>query len=1097
MQDTSIRVLIVEDLEDDSRLIIRNLKKGGYNPVYERVETSAAMKKALKEKQWDIILCDYSLPNFNAPSAIDVLKESNIDIPLIVVTGTIGEETAAECMRLGAQDYIMKENLSRLCPAIARELEDARVRNKEKQAEEDLKESENKYRLSFENVTDVIYTIDNDLNISSVSPSVERLLGYKPQDFIGQPVTNLGYILAPESLDQAMADISFVLKGETISTTIYRFIAKDGTIKYGEVSGSPLMRNGRIIGIISVARDITERKQAEEALREREAMLQITIDDAPVCVAMVDLDKRFLECNKAFCTFLGYSEKEMQHKTIADITCPEDLEIGMADFRAIVAGEKKSSIIQKRYVRKDNTVVWGEVNINLIRNNNGQPMYFLPIIIDITERKKAESEREVALDALRKSEDKYRTLVETTDTGYVIIDQDGLVRDANPEYVRLTGHHDLSEIAGRSVLEWTADSEKEKNAEAVKACFDKGYIRNLEIDYVDSKGNVTPIEINATCMEIEGKKHTITICRDITGRKQMEAALREGEELYRTIFENTGTSIIIIEEDMTISMANGEFVRNTGYSMDEIKGRMKWTEIIHPDDLGRMVEQHRLRRESQGGALPSYEFRYITKDGRLKDTLLTIKLVPGTKKSIASLIDITERKKAEDSLRESENRLRAQYNGNPIPTYTWQKRGDEFILTDFNDSAKTFMNGQMDSFLGRQASEMYKNRQEILVNMQRCFDEKRIIKIEGVSEHFMPGKFVIITFVFISTDLVMVHMEDITERKKSEEAIRNSEEKYRNIFEYSIEGIYQSTIEGRFITANAALARMTGYDSPEELIESVKDIGTQLYVHPEDRKRFLEIRDAKGFVDGFEVEFYKKDGSAFWVVINARMVKDEQGKILYIEGLIEDITNRKITEKQLHQTLDSLRKAVGTTIQVLVSAVESRDTYTSGHQSRSADLACVIAAEMGLAKDKIEGVRMAGIIHDIGKLSIPAEILSKPTKLTNLEFSLIKEHSRSGYEILKDVESPWPLAEIVYQHHERMDGSGYPRNLKGDEILMESRILSVADVVEAMASYRPYRPALGIEAALEEIEKNKGILYDVAVVDACLKLFREKGYRLK
>ena len=1096
MNNQSLSVLIVEDSEDDLLLLIRNLQKGGYNPAYERVQTAAAMKKALKKEQWDIILCDYTLPKFNAPSAIALLKETNIDIPLIVVTGAVGEETAAECMRLGAQDYIMKENLSRLCPAIARELEDANVRNKEKQAEEDLKESENKYRLSFENVTDVVYTIDNDLNISSVSPSVERLLGYKPQDFIGKPVSNLGNILTPESLDQAMADISFVLKGETISTTIYQFVAKDGTIKYGEVSGSPLMRDGKIIGIISVARDITGRRQAEEALREREAMLQITIDEAPVCVAMVDLDKRFLKCNKAFCTFLGYSEKEMKQKTIADITFPEDLEIGMADLRAIVAGEKKSSILQKRYVRKDNTVVWGETNINLIRNNQGKPMYFLPMIIDITERKKAESEREVALDALRKSEDKYRTLIETTDTGYVIIDQDGLVRDANSEYVRLTGHHDLSEIAGRSVLEWTAESEKEKNAKAVKACFDKGYIRNLEIDYVDANGNVTPIEINATCMKIEGKTYTITICRDITRRKQMEAALREGEELYRTIFENTGTSIIIIEEDMTISMANEEFIRNTGYSSDEINGRMKWTEIIHPDDLGWMVEQHQLRRESQGGALPSYEFRYITKTGHVKDTLLTIKLVPGTKKSIASLIDITKRKKAEDSLRESENRLRAQYNGNPIPTYTWQKQGDEFILTDFNDSAKTSTNGQRDSFLGRQASEIYKERPEILQNLQRCFHEKGIIRIEAISEHFMPGRFVIITFVFIPPDLVMVHMEDITERKKSEEALRNSEEKYRNIFENSIEGIYQSTIDGRIITANAAFARMAGYNSPEELIKSIKDIGTQLYVHSEDRKRFMEIREAKGFIEGFEVEFYKKDGSKFWVVINARAVKDEQGKILYIEGLIEDITNRKITEKQLHQTLDSLRKAVGTTIQVLVSAVESRDTYTSGHQSRSADLACVIATEMGLAQDKIDGIRMAGIIHDIGKLSIPAEILSKPTKLTKLQFSLIKEHSRSGYEILKNVESPWPLAQIVYQHHERMDGSGYPRNLKGDEILIEARILSVADVVEAMASHRPYREALGIEAALEEIEKNKGILYDVAVVDACLRLFREKGYRL-
>jgi HD-GYP domain-containing protein (c-di-GMP phosphodiesterase class II) len=152
--------------------------------------------------------------------------------------------------------------------------------------------------------------------------------------------------------------------------------------------------------------------------------------------------------------------------------------------------------------------------------------------------------------------------------------------------------------------------------------------------------------------------------------------------------------------------------------------------------------------------------------------------------------------------------------------------------------------------------------------------------------------------------------------------------------------------------------------------------------------------------------------------------------------------------------------------------------------------------EMELPQNTIEGIRMAGIIHDIGKLSIPAEILTKPAKLTNIEFTLIKEHAKSGYDMLKDVESPWPLAQIVHQHHERMDGTGYPRNLKRNEILLESRILAVADVVEAMASHRPYRAALGIKAALGEIEKNKGILYDDTVTDACLKLFREKGYQL-
>jgi putative nucleotidyltransferase with HDIG domain len=181
----------------------------------------------------------------------------------------------------------------------------------------------------------------------------------------------------------------------------------------------------------------------------------------------------------------------------------------------------------------------------------------------------------------------------------------------------------------------------------------------------------------------------------------------------------------------------------------------------------------------------------------------------------------------------------------------------------------------------------------------------------------------------------------------------------------------------------------------------------------------------------------------------------------------------------------------------MASAVETRDPYTAGHQIRSANLARTIATEMGLPHEKIEGIRVAGSIHDIGKLSIPAEILSKPTKLSEIEFSLIKEHARKGYEILKNVESPWPLAEIVYQHHERMDGSGYPRNLKGEEILIEARILTVADVVEAMASHRPYRPGLGIDAALNEIEKNRGIFYDKAVADACLRLFREKGIKLE
>ena len=207
------------------------------------------------------------------------------------------------------------------------------------------------------------------------------------------------------------------------------------------------------------------------------------------------------------------------------------------------------------------------------------------------------------------------------------------------------------------------------------------------------------------------------------------------------------------------------------------------------------------------------------------------------------------------------------------------------------------------------------------------------------------------------------------------------------------------------------------------------------------------------------------------------------------------LQERKRAGEQLQASVQQLRRAIETTIQVLVMAVEVKDPYTAGHQRRSTDLARTIATEMGLPPKQIEGLRMAGVIHDIGKITLPTEILSKPTNLSNIELSLIREHVRLGYDILKDVESPWPLAEVLLQHHERMDGSGYPRGLKGKEIIIEARILAVADVVEAMASYRPYRPALGMDAALEEIEKNSGVLYDPIAVETCLRLIREKGYQ--
>ena len=336
-------------------------------------------------------------------------------------------------------------------------------------------------------------------------------------------------------------------------------------------------------------------------------------------------------------------------------------------------------------------------------------------------------------------------------------------------------------------------------------------------------------------------------------------------------------------------------------------------------------------------------------------------------------------------------------------------------------------------------------------------------------------------------------LTDITDQKQAEEALRESEALLQSLIDYMHDAMIILNWDGSILFANRAAALIIEFERPEEFV------GHNMleYLHPDSLQKAAEDLEAvKADKMGFRSEYqlFSVTGRRIWV-------ESIGGNIIFRNAsanlvCIRDITERKQAEEELLRTLESLRKAVGATIQVMVSAVEARDPYTAGHQIRSADLARTIATEMGLPQGKIDAIRIAGSIHDIGKLSIPAEILSKPTNLSEIEFSLIKEHAQSGYEMLKDVESPWPLAEIVYQHHERMNGSGYPRNLKGNEILMESRILAVADVVEAMASHRPYRPTLGIEAALEEIEKNKGILYDDAVADACLRLFREKGYQL-
>jgi PAS domain S-box-containing protein len=341
--------------------------------------------------------------------------------------------------------------------------------------------------------------------------------------------------------------------------------------------------------------------------------------------------------------------------------------------------------------------------------------------------------------------------------------------------------------------------------------------------------------------------------------------------------------------------------------------------------------------------------------------------------------------------------------------------------------------------------------------------------------------------------------EEIALNIKKTEALQESEAQLRTLSDNLPGGIVYQVDFGedgrqrRFRYISAGVEQLHGI----KVVEALSDATTIYGQVVEEDRHLLAEREAFALANmtpfSSEVRIRSLSGEIRWVLLasSPRLLSDNH---LVWDGIEIDITSRKLAEEDLKHALEELHKSLGGTIQAMAMMVETRDPYTAGHQKNVSNLARVIAQEMDLSKDMIDKIRMAGVIHDIGKLSIPDEILSKPTKLTDIEFSLIKVHPRSAYDILKDVDLPYPIAEIVYQHHERLDGSGYPQGLKDGQILIGSFILAVADVVEAMSSHRPYRPGKGIDAALEEIEKNKGIFYDAKVVDACVRLFREKGF---
>jgi len=323
-------------------------------------------------------------------------------------------------------------------------------------------------------------------------------------------------------------------------------------------------------------------------------------------------------------------------------------------------------------------------------------------------------------------------------------------------------------------------------------------------------------------------------------------------------------------------------------------------------------------------------------------------------------------------------------------------------------------------------------------------------------------------------------------KSQMDKKLREREEWLSTVLRSIGDGVIATDTNGRVTFLNVMAERLTGSSQAEALGKPLD--GFFQNASEESDSEPAEIQPVR------ENVLTTKDGGLIPIEQTVSLIfggkKEKLGNVF----IFRDIRGRKKSETEIRESWVRLQKALAGTVQAMGLTIEMRDPYTAGHQRRVSKLSCVIAEDLGLDASRIEGVRMAGDIHDIGKIYVPAEILSKPGQLSQIEFSIIRTHSQVGYDILKNIEFPWPIAQIIYQHHERQDGSGYPNNLRGEEILLESRIIAVADVVEAMSSHRPYRPSHGVDKALEEIERHRGGLYDGAVVDACLCLFKEKGF---
>ncbi len=740
-----------------------------------------------------------------------------------------------------------------------------------------------------------------------------------------------------------------------------------------------------------------------------------------------------------------------------------------------------------RAVRKDGAEFPVEISLSPIETGEGT--YVLGAIRDISQ-----------------SEERYRAIFEQVAVGVVHSNSEGKFLNVNAKFCEISGYT-REEALVLDIHHLTHSDDIGKSVES-RACMLDGAISDhaREVRLIRKGGAEIWAHITTTLVrDADGRPvHFISLIHDISPQKRAEKERHETELRFRQVTEN-------IREVFWLTDPSKNEILYVSPAYEAIWGRSaravyssphEWFEAIHPEDRDRVLEAARTMQITGDYDM---EYRVVRPDGGvrwIRDRAFPVQDEERRVIRVAGVAeDITERKHAADELRESERRFSNMLRNVDLLSLMLDRDGR---VTYCNDYLLRLTGWTREEVFGRNwiamflppeiGKELEGVRVSLLGDLPDAWHYENEILTRSGGRRLIRWNNTVLRSS--SGDVIGTASigEDITDRKRAESALQESEERFRAMIEQSISGTCIIDAEQRFVYVNPRLIAILGYESSALITgRAVLD-----FVAPEDHALVAENMRTRIAGEAQSARYHfqamRKDGSR--VTLGAHGTIGMYGGKRVVIATVQDVTELHRAEEEIERTVAKLRRAVQSTIQVVSTIGELRDPYTHGHEHRVGEIATAIATEMGLSADRIEGIRVAGYLHDVGKIAVPAEILSKPTRLSQAEFDLVKQHAQQSYEILKGVEFPWPVAEAAWQHHERLDGGGYPRGLKGTAIILEARILAVADTVEAMASHRPYRPGLGIEAALAEIEKNRGNLYDATVVDACLRLFRVKGYRL-